>query len=134
MFHEYQYTSPPVYLCMSIPVHLYTSHTKSVSIPAHLYTSHSETQYTSPPVYQSRKYQYTSLSVYQSLSSPRYHHLMSAPYESSPLAAVVYESSPLAAVVSRCHLHVDHICPSRPGVKLGPKDHYHTALVKIPGL
>ena len=56
---------------------------------------------------------------------------MSAPYESSPLAAVVYESSPLAAVVSR---HVDHICPNRPGVIPGLKDHYHTALVKIPGL
>ena len=99
MFHEYQYTSPPVYLRISIPVHLYTSHTKSASIPVYLYTSHSETQYTSPPVYQSRKYQYTSLSVYQLLPSPHYHHLMSAPYESSPLAAVVYESSPLAAVV-----------------------------------
>ena len=47
---------------------------------------------------------------------------MSAPYESSPLAAVVYESSPLAAAII-----VDHICPNRPGVKLGLKDYLYTA-------
>ena len=47
---------------------------------------------------------------------------MSAPYESSPLAAVVYESSPLAAVII-----VDHICPNRPDVKLGLKDCHYTA-------
>ena len=47
---------------------------------------------------------------------------MSAPYESSPLAAVVYESSPLAAVII-----VDHICPNRPGVKLGLKDYHYIA-------
>ena len=64
-FHEYQYTSPPVYLHISIPVYLYTSHTKASvyqstcipvtqksSIPVHLYTSHENTsipfcQYTS---------------------------------------------------------------------------------------
>ena len=98
----YKYTSLPVYQShqsVSIPVHLYTSHSEIVSIPVHLYTSHSEIQYASPPVYQSQKYQYTSLPVYQSLPSPHYHHLMSTLYESSPLAAVVYESSPLAAVV-----------------------------------
>ena len=47
--------------------------------------------------------------------------LMSAPYESSPLAAVVYESSPLAAAII-----VDHICPNLPGVKLGLKDYHYT--------
>ena len=47
---------------------------------------------------------------------------MSAPYESSPLAAVVYESSPLAAAII-----VDHICPNRPGVKLGLKDYLYSA-------
>ena len=57
---------------------------------------------------------------------------MSAPYESSPLAAVVYESSPLAAVVYKSSplaavIIVDHICPNHPGVKLGLKDHYYTA-------
>ena len=57
---------------------------------------------------------------------------MSAPYEASPLAAVVYASSPLAAVVYESSplaavIFVDHICPNCPGVKLGPKDHYYTA-------
>ena len=43
-------------------------------------------------------------------------------YVSSPLAAVVYESSPLAAVI-----FLDHICPNCPGVELDLKDHYYTA-------
>ena len=51
-FYEYQYTSPPVYQRISIPVHLYTSHTK-------------KRQYTSPPVYQSLR-----KSVYQSTCIP----------------------------------------------------------------
>ena len=57
---------------------------------------------------------------------------MSAPYESSPLAAVVYVSSPLAAVVYESSplaavIFVGQICPNSPGVKLGLKDHYYTA-------
>ena len=39
-----------------------------------------------------------------------------------PRAAVVYVSSPLAAVII-----LDHIRPTCPGVKLGPKDHSHPA-------
>ena len=108
----------------STPVQLYTG---VLSIPVHLYTSHTnKRQYTSPPVYQSLRkavYQSTCIPVtkksripvhlvYQSLEIPVYQFasipvavvttlplLMSAPYESSPLAAVVYESLPLAAVV-----------------------------------
>ena len=58
--------------------------------------------------------------------------LMSAPFESSPLAAVVYVSSPLAAVVYESSplaavIFLDHICPNCPGVELGLKDHYYTA-------
>ena len=57
---------------------------------------------------------------------------MSAPFESSPLAAVVYVSSPLAAVVYESSplaaiIFMDHICPNCPGVELGLKDHYYTA-------
>ena len=121
----------------SIPVHLYTG---VLSIPVLLYTSHTnQRQYISLPVYQSLRKAYTSPTVYQSLKVtkkiPVYQFasipvaavttlplLMSAPYESSPLAAVVYESSPLAAAII-----VDHICPNRPGVKLGLKDYHYTA-------
>ena len=144
MFHEYQYTSPPVYLCISIPVYLYTSHTKASvyqstcipvtqksSIPVHLYTSHKNT---SIPVASIPAAAVTTLPL-----------LMSAPYKSSPLAAVVYESSPLAAVVISTwttSVPTALVCNSRPQglyytalVKIpGLKDYYYTALVKIPGL
>ena len=57
---------------------------------------------------------------------------MSAPFESSPLAAVVYVSSPLAAIVYESSplaavIFLDHICPNCPGVEIGLKDHYYTA-------
>ena len=106
VFHEYQYTSPPVY------------------------QSHQKRQYTSPPVYQSlRKSVYqstcipvTKIPVYQSVSIPVAAVTTLPPLDVSALRVV--------APSSRCHRHVDHICPSRPDVIPGPKDHYHTALVK----
>ena len=116
VFHEYQYTSPPVYLCISIPV----------TPKKRQYTSLSVYQSLRNPVYQSTCIPVTKIPVYQSLPSPRYHHLMSA-----PLAAVVYESSPLAAVV------ISTWTTSVPTALVWNwdlKDHYHTALVKIPGL
>ena len=125
----------------SIPVHLYTgvlksipvssvyqSHQQASGIPVHLYTSHLENQSlkvtkknTSIPV--------ISIPVAAVTTLPL---LMSAPFESSPLAAVVYVSSPLAAVVYESSplaavIFLDHICPSCPGVKLGLKDRYYTA-------
>ena len=116
----------------SIPVHLYTS---VLSIPVHLYTSYTKKrQYTSPPVYQSlRKAVYqstcipvTKIPVYQFASIPVAVVTTLPPLDVSALRVV--------APSSRCHRHVDHICPNRPGVIPGLKDHYHTALVKIPGL
>ena len=103
----------PVYQSTCISVYKYTSHTK--------------------------KRQYTSLSVYQSIcipvtqkSSIPVHLYTSHENTCIPVAAVTMlppldVSAPssrclwVVAPSSRCHLHVDHICPNRPGVKLGPQ-------------
>ena len=119
---EYQYTSPPVYQCISIPVHLYTSVLvyQSTCIPVT-----PKRQYTSPPVYQSLRkpvYQSTCIPVTKNASIPVAAVTTLPPTDVSALWFV--------APSSRCHRHVDHICPSRPGAIPGPKDHHHTALVK----
>ena len=60
---------------------------------------------------------------------------MSAPHETTPLAAVYEESSPLAAVYEESSplaaviIIVDHIRPTCL-IKLGLKDHLHTSLVQ----
>ena len=73
----------------SIPVHLYICVLVYQSTCIPVTPKVSVYQSTCIPVTQKSSIPVTKIPVYQSLPSPRYHHLMSAPYESSPLAAVV---------------------------------------------
>ena len=83
-YESYQHTIPPVCLCVKV-------HQSSV-----VYQS------TYTPVIEKEIYQSKSLRNTSQSHSEKYQsrfHLMSTPFESTPLAAVVFGSSPLAAVV-----------------------------------
>ena len=107
----------------------------------HVPVTPASVRYTSPPVYQLLE-KVTKKSLRKNTSIPvisisvtvitTLPLLMSVPFESTPLAAVVDVSSPLAAVVyeSSPQAAVIFIGPHSsqlPGVELGPKDHYYTA-------